>query len=139
MAQPHLSTTLEQFEATVQKTKNRLIAVPARVQRALQLDRRPNNHILLYSIRLKGEGRWQHLLSYLTRDNEFAVPAGVAHIKPGSQVEVKVHRVVADVDAGPSNINAGALLVELAGDDVADEREDGSTKVDEYLYGDDDA
>ncbi|HEX4339028.1 MAG TPA: hypothetical protein VH062_24140 [Polyangiaceae bacterium] len=32
MANPHLSTTLAEFDATVQRTKNRLIAVPASVQ-----------------------------------------------------------------------------------------------------------
>src|SRR4051794_18853408 len=108
MANPHLSTTLAEFEATVQRTKNRLIAVPASVQRALRLERRASNHILFYSIRLRGEGRWNHHLAYLTQDNEFAVPSDVQHITRGSKVEVKVHRVVRDEDAlAPSAENAG--------------------------------
>jgi hypothetical protein len=47
MANPHLSTTLAVFEASVHRTKNRLIAIPAKVQRSLGLERRTNNHIVL--------------------------------------------------------------------------------------------
>jgi hypothetical protein len=137
MANSHLSTTLAEFEATVQRTKNRLIAVPASVQRTLRLERRANNHILFYSIRLRGEGRWNHHLAYLTQDNEFAVPSDVQHITPGSKVEVKVHRVVRDEDAlGPSAENAGAVLSSLAAAAGEDERADGSKNLDDYLYGD---
>ena len=141
MANPHLSTTLAEFEATVHRTKNRLIAIPAEVQRKLRLERRANNHIVLYSIRRKGQGRWNHHLAYLTQDNEFAVPADVQHIKPGSAVEVKIRRVVPDTDALavplPRAENAGVVLLSLVQLAGADDRVDGSERVDDYLYGDD--
>jgi hypothetical protein len=139
MASPHLATTLASFHATVHRTKNRLIAIPAHVQRTLGLGRRANNHILVYSIRRRGRGRWNHHLAYLTRDNEFAVPADVAHIKPGSEVDIKIHRVVPDADAllvaDPNPANVLRSLAEEAGED---DRVDGSVRVDEYLYGADD-
>ncbi|HEX7476209.1 MAG TPA: hypothetical protein VF331_00235 [Polyangiales bacterium] len=127
------------FEAKVQRTKNRLIAIPADVQRTLRLARRVNNHIVLYSIRPKGRGRWNHLLSYLTYDNEFAVPVAAAHIGAGDAVEVKIHRVIPDADALGNTgrrENAGSLLSSLAEQAGDDERSDGSQNVDEYLNAD---
>lgn len=56
MTDPHLSTTLAQFMGNIQKSKNRLVAIPAGVQRAVGLEKRKNNHILLVSIRLSGPG-----------------------------------------------------------------------------------
>jgi hypothetical protein len=138
MANPHLATTLATFEATVHRTKNRLIAIPAKIQRQLGLGRRANNQIVLYSIRPRGRGRWNHHLAYLTSDQEFAVPTDVVHIRPGSLVEVKIHRVVPDANAlaaGGVAANAGALLRALAEQAGDDERVDGSQRVDEYLYG----
>jgi hypothetical protein len=137
VANPHLSTTLAEFEARVQRHKNRLIAIPADVQRALRLGRRANNHIVLYSIRRKGQGRWNHHLAYLTQDNEFAVPSDVQHIQPGSEVEVKIRRVIPDVDALAARdvaVSAGALLTALSAAAGEDERVDGSEHVDDYLY-----
>jgi hypothetical protein len=137
MANPHLSTTLAEFEATVQRTKNRLIAIPAEVQRALRLGRRANNHIVLYSIRRKGQGRWNHHLAYLTQDNEFAIPSDVLHIQPGCEVQLKIHRVIPDADAlsAPGvTMSAGALLTSLADTAGEDQRVDGSEHVDDYLY-----
>ena len=137
MANHHLATTLAAFEAKVHRTKNRLIAIPAKVQRQLGLRRRANNHIVLYSLRTRGRGRWNHHLAYLTYDNEFAVPADVVHIKPGSEVEVKIHRVVSDNDALSHNsvATAGSLLSLLASEAGEDDRVDGSQHVDDYLYG----
>ncbi len=57
MAHPHLSETRAAFPARIHRTKNRLVAVPADVQRALGLERRRENHILLVSIRSSGKGR----------------------------------------------------------------------------------
>jgi hypothetical protein len=137
MANPHLSTVLAEFEASVHRTKNRLIAIPAEVQRQLRLEKRPNNHILFYSIRLKGVGRWNHRLSFLTFDNEFSVP-DLAHIEPGSEVEVKIRRLIPDQDAlaaQPVTPNAGAVLSALSAEAGEDDRSDGSQNVDDYLYG----
>src|SRR5260370_42461875 len=75
MASPHLSTTLATFSATMHQTKDRLIAITAAVQRELGLARRHNNHIMSFSIRTSGSGRWSHLHAKLTYDNEFAIPS----------------------------------------------------------------
>lgn len=142
MANPHLSTTLAEFEATVHRTKNRLVAIPSEVQRKLRLVRKRSDPTLIvfYSIRLVGRGRWNHHLSYLTHDNEFAVPADVTHIRPGSQVEVKVRRIIPDADALTASeevpANPGALLLSLADQAGDDETLPSSGDVDEYLYGD---
>jgi hypothetical protein len=115
----------------------RTIAIPADVQRTLGLGRRANNHIVFYSIRRKGQGRWNHHLAYLTQDNEFAVPSDVQHIQPGSEVEVKIRRVIPDVDALAARdvaVSAGALLTALSAAAGEDERVDGSEHVDDYLY-----
>lgn len=138
MANRHLSTTLATFEARIHKTKNRLVAIPASVQRHLKLLRRANNHILLYSIRPKGGGRWNHHWAQLTFDNEFAIPADVVHIRAGGEVEIKVHRVVRDVDAladDAQSPSAANLLLQLAQNAIGDDRSDGSEHVDDYLYG----
>lgn len=134
----HLARVLARFEARLHNTKNRLVAIPAEVQRQLRLVRQADNHLLLYSIRPKGEGRWNHHWSQLTFDNEFAVPADVTHIERGSVVEVKIHRVVKNIDAladdGEQSAGGAALLLQLAGvgddDQVASSRE-----VDDSLYG----
>ncbi|HEY4394829.1 MAG TPA: hypothetical protein VGP64_12240 [Polyangia bacterium] len=142
MANPHLATTLEAFEATVHRTKNRLIAIPADSQQRLGLSRRPRNHIVLYSIRLHGRGRWNHHLAYLTYDNEFAIPSDVTHIAGGARVDVKIHRIIPDADAlagGRRPVNAGGTLLRLAETAGEDERVDGSTRVDDILYGESDA
>jgi hypothetical protein len=134
----HLSTVLVQFSARVHNTKNRQISIPADAQRQLRLIRQVDNHLVLYSIRPRGRGRWNHHWAQLTFDNEFAVPADVVHIEPGSEVEVKIHRVVKNVDALQSSDEGGAgLLVELSGLAGDDERVDGSRAVDDYLYGSD--
>jgi hypothetical protein len=139
MANPNLASTLSLFSATVHRTKNRLIAIPAAEQRRLGLVRRPNNHIVRYSIRRQGQGRWNHLLADLTYDNEFAVPAAVTGINEGDTVEVKIHQVIPNPNAplpgAPSSSSPGAFLSALAGEAGSDERNDGSQNVDQYLYG----
>jgi len=134
----HLARVLARFDARVHNNKNRLVSIPAEVQRQLRLIRQADNHLLLYSVRLKGEGRWNHHWSQLTFDNEFAVPTDVAHIERGAEVEVKIHRVVKNIDAladdGGGSAGGAALLVELAGGGQ-DDRVDGSRSVDDYLYG----
>lgn len=130
----HLSHVLARFQARVHKSKNRQVSIPAEVQQQLRLVRQVDNHLVLYSIR-KGSGRWNHHWAQLTFDNEFAVPADVAHIAQGDTVEVKIHRVVKNVDALADERPGGAdLLLELAGAGE-DERVDGSREVDGYLYG----
>jgi hypothetical protein len=135
MANHLLADVLAQFEARVHKSKNRQISIPAEIQRKLRLVRQVDNHLVLYSIRPKGQGRWNHHWAQLTFDNEFSVPADVSHIAQGALVEVKLHRLVKNVDAlAPEPPAGAALLLQLAarGDD---ERVDGSRAVDDYLYG----
>jgi hypothetical protein len=134
----HLATVLARFEARVHNNKNRLVSIPADVQRQLRLIRQQDNHLLLYSIRPKGAGRWNHHWSQLNSDNEFAVPSDVAHIERGADVEVKIHRVVKNIDAladGSVGASGGAALLSELAASVEDERTDGSRSVDEYLYG----
>jgi hypothetical protein len=136
----HLARVLARFEARIHNTKNRQVSIPADIQRELRLVRQTDNHLLLYSIRPKGEGRWNHHWAQLTIDNEFSVPADAVHIERGCLVEVKIHRLVKNVDALDAGENGAAggaaLLLQLAaaGDDdqVGDSRE-----VDEQLYGGD--
>lgn len=135
MAHPHLSATLAQFDAQVHRTKNRLIAIPAEVQQRLGLTRRQDNDIVLVSLRKAGKGRWNHHYVKLTYDNEFAVPSDVVLVHPGDAVEVKIHALYPGTprsQAAPTARGAG-LLVALASRDRPGWREDGSTRLDEYL------
>jgi hypothetical protein len=137
MANSHLAKTIATFHAVVHRTKNRLVAIPAKVQRDLGLGRRRNNHVVLYSIRPSGHGRWNHHLSYLTCDNEFSIPGDVTGIQPGDSVDVKLHRVIPDSDAltpSPPAPPPASLLVSLAKEAGEDPRVDGSLRVDDYLY-----
>jgi hypothetical protein len=135
MAHPHLSTTLARFEARVQKSKNRLVAIPSEVQRAVGLERRKNNHILLISFRSAGRGRWNKHYVKLTYDNEFAIPTDVARIKERDRLDVKIHRLIADGEPGPrvGPATGAGLLLALAESSRPGWRKDGSTRVDEYL------
>lgn len=140
MAHPHFSTVLATFQATVQRSKNRLVAIPAATQALIGLERRADNHVVCYSIRKASAGRWNHHYAKLTFDNEFAVPNDVTGIHPGDRVVIKLHRLIRDSDAfaplpAVASGTAGAALLaiaELAGDDP---REDGSERIDEELYG----
>ena len=136
MASTHPPTTLAEFTTVVQRGKNRLVAVPAASQRALGLARRRDNHILACSIRRAGGGRWNHRLVKLTYDNEFSLPGDVGSIRPGDEVNVKVHRIIADVAiAVPVRGSPADPLLELAASAGDDPRVDGSDRVDEYLVG----
>jgi hypothetical protein len=136
VAHPHLKTPLAEFTATVHRTKNRLVAIPAEVQRTLGLERRPDNHIVLVSIRAHGPGRWNHHYFKLTSDNEFAIPSDVTHVRPGARIDVRIHRVLPDqpaAGAGEPPARGAALLTRLAGRARPGWREDGSERLDEYL------
>jgi hypothetical protein len=140
MANPHFSIVLDEFEATVQKSKDRLVAIPAPVQARLGLKRRPNNHLLCYSIRKARSGRWNKHYGKLTFDNEFCIPSDVSGIQPGDRVEVKLHRFSPDEDAlappsAAGSRTAGAVLLSLAEQAGEDPRRDGSRRIDEELYG----
>jgi hypothetical protein len=134
MASRSLSTTLVAFAATIQRTKNRLIAIPADAWRRLGLERRADNHILHVSIRPAGRGRWNHHYFKLMGDNEFAIPADVTGFDCGEQVDVKVHRVIADEAVEPTRPATGlGLILELNKQPRPGLRTDGSSRVDEYL------
>ena len=136
VAHPHLKVPLAEFSAVVHRTKNRLVAIPAEVQRALGLERRQNNHIVLVSIRPHGPGRWNHHYFKLTSDNEFAIPSDVAGLRGGSRIDVRIHRILADEVAGTGReppARGAALLTRLAARQRPGWREDGSERLDEYL------
>jgi hypothetical protein len=134
MAHSHLASTLVRFEASIHRTKNRLVSIPAAIQRQLGLTRQADNHLLLISIRKRGHGRWNHHYVKLTYDNEFALPADVLHLQPGDAVEVKIHRVIADTPYTPRPEAEGAgVLMALARHPRPGWRADGSTRVDDYL------
>lgn len=133
MANAQLSKTLARFTARVQRTKNRLVAIPAALQRQLGLARRANNHLVLVSLRPKGGGRWNHHYLKLTHDNEFTIPADASRFKAGDEVDVRVHQVIPDTDVVPQAQTAAGLLLELNARPRPGWRTDGSTRVDEYL------
>lgn len=140
MANPSFSVVLDTFEATVQRSKDRLIAIPATVQARLGLQRRRNNHLVCYSIRKARSGRWNRHYAKLTHDNEFCIPSDVNSIRPGDRVEVKLHRVIPDADAlahplVAGTATAGAVLLSVAEQAGEDPRRDGSRSIDEELYG----
>jgi hypothetical protein len=138
MAGNNLSETLAEFTAVVQRSKNRLIAIPAATQRELGLARREDNHIVRVSIRPAnaGNGRWNHYYVKLTRDNEFSVPAGAPGVTPGTPLDVKVHRVIEDRDVSPAPGSASTFwgtLLKLNERLREGWRTDGSERLDEYL------
>src|SRR5436309_15050551 len=104
MAKQH-ARILATFTATVQRSKNRLVATPAEVQRRLDLTKRRDNRIVAYSVRLAGSGRWNHHFGQLTHDSEFSIPSDVTHIRPGSRVEIKLHRLIPNADVLPETPN----------------------------------
>ena len=132
MAHPADAVTLAEFEASIQATKNHLVAIHAKVQAQLGLARQRDNHIVRCSLRRKGGGRWIKHYAKLTHDNEFAAPLDVLRAHPGQTVEVRIHRFSPDTDALAPAGPAAAILQTLAGS-IDDPRVDGSTRVDEYL------
>lgn len=136
MANPGLSITLDTFSGRIQKTKDRLVAVPAEVQRRLGLERRQNNHILLVSLRSGGEGRWNHHLVKLTYDCEFSIPSDATRFVAGRAIDVKVHRIIADESLEPAPETAGAgVLLAMAGR-AGSWRSDGAGRLDEHIAND---
>ncbi len=132
MAHPHLAVTLAHFEAHIHHTKNRLVAIPAAVQRQLGLRRRPDNHLLYVSIRPAGAGRWNHHYFKLTFDNEFAIPSDIAHLTQGDRIEVRIHRIIPDL-THTVRVSAAGLLLALAAQTRPGWRSDGSLRLDDYL------
>ena len=136
MANPSLQTELAHFEAQLQRHKNRLVAIPAAVQRRLGLQRRANNHLVYVSIRPLHSGRWNHHYFKLTCDNEFSIPADVTHLRPGDAIEVKIRQVIPDVSApvGTNAPTAADVLLELMERPrPSSGRADGAQNHDEYL------
>jgi hypothetical protein len=135
MAHPHLKAPLDEFTAVVHRTKNRLVAIPAEVQRKLGLERRVDNHLVLVSIREHGGGRWNHNYFKLTYDNEFAIPSNIPSLKPGQMVDVRIHRVIADVPAANAvkPPHGAELLLSLAKRPRKGWRSDGAERIDDYL------
>ena len=143
-----LEITLAEFAASVHDSKNRQVSIPAAIQRELGLTKRRDNHIIRVSIRKQGapSRRWNHHYFKLTGDNEFSIPSDVAAIKPGDRLDVKVHRVIADVEycvrgSAPEAHKTFADLAEEwrreeAAGLVSGWRTDGSTRHDEYLTAD---
>ena|SRR5579872_4544488 len=133
MADPTLSTVLAQFTATVQRNKNRMLAIPAEKKRELGLTPRPDNHLLRFSIRKHGAGRWNHHYAKLTRDNEIMLPSDLS-IQPGNLVDVKVHRIIADLPVStPRAPTAGSLLLRMAEGAMADDSRFGASQHDDAL------
>jgi hypothetical protein len=134
MENPHLAKTRAKSSARVHRTKKRLVAIPPAVQRQLGLERRPDNAIALVSLRRANAGRWNHHYVKLTADNEFAIPADVTEVKPGDELQVKIHRIILDVPLEPAKAPRGAgLLVALAATPRPGWRTDGAENMDEYL------
>ncbi|MGE5048198.1 MAG: hypothetical protein ACM3PC_06500 [Deltaproteobacteria bacterium] len=111
------------------------MAIPAEVQRELGLSRRPDNFLLLISIRPESAGRWNHHYVKLTFDNEFAIPSDVAGIQPGDRVEVNIHRIIRDEAVEPVRPapEGAALLLSLAREPRPGWRSDGAANLDRYL------
>ena len=129
-----LATTLGEFEATIQNTKNRLIAIPAPTQRTLGLERRAG-HLIHLSLRKHGVGRWNHHYFKLTGDNEFSIPTDVVGLQQGDRVQVKVHAVIPNKPLRKERHESGAaLLARLArAGDRQGWRTDGAERHDHYL------
>lgn len=122
------------FSARVHRTKNRLVAIPADIQHQLGLRRCRNNFIARISIRRGNAGRWNQHYVKLTSDNEFSIPSDVKDIRPGDDVQVKIHYFIRDEAVMPSPAPRGAaLLLELVREQRPGWRSDGAENVDDYL------
>jgi hypothetical protein len=122
------------FDARVQRTKNRLVAIPANVRHLLGLTRRANDRLIHVSLRKASQGRWSSHYFKLTEDNEFTIPSDVSGLSPGDRIEVKVHEVLSATPASPAGTGAGArVLLLLAERERPGWRRDGSKRVDDYL------
>ena len=123
------STRPLEFTATVHRSKNKMVTIPAAIARRLGLERGRTELVVDCLIRPRGSGRWREHLAYLTSKHEFRVLfAG------GSRVDVCIRRVisVSDVELPKKRRGADVLVDFPEGDDP---RTDGSINVDHYLYG----
>jgi hypothetical protein len=122
------------FGARVQRTKNRLVAIPANVRNLLGLTRRAGDRIIHVSLRQAQEGRWSSHYFKLTEDNEFTIPSDITGLCSGDQIEVKVHEVLSATPASLATAGAGARVLHgLSERERPGWRRDGSKKVDDYL------
>jgi len=133
MSSNPFSSVLARFDARMQKSRNRIVAVPAEVQRELGLIRQKNNHLLLVSLRRKSTRQWYHHYVKLTYDNEFSIPADAKDFRQGQELEVKIHRIIADRPGISVKGTGPGLLLKLAEQERPGWREDGSRRIDEYL------
>jgi hypothetical protein len=132
MADASLSSVLDEFTATLQK--GGLIAIPALTRERLGLTRRQDNHLLRFSFRRSGKGRWNNGYARLTFDNEFALPSGEQKLVAGDKVDVKIRQVLATAPVPvPGDRKGAALLLEFAAAAMEDDCLVGVDDIDEYL------
>ena len=140
MANKHLSRTLAQFSARIHRTKNRLVAIPASTQRAVGLARRQDNHLVQFSIRRSGGGRWNHHIAQLTCDNELAIPSNVTALQPGDAVDVRLHAFFSaepiELQPRAAEPSGAAALLAALDPHRAGWRTDGAARHDEYARAD---
>ncbi|HEX7668682.1 MAG TPA: hypothetical protein VF395_03820, partial [Polyangiaceae bacterium] len=125
---------LAQFDARVQRTKNRLVAIPANVKNVLGLTRRAGDRLIHVSIRKASQGRWCSHYFKLTEDNEFTIPSDVVGLCAGDRIEVKVHEILSAAPTSLAGTGAGArALLLLAERQRPGWRRDGSKRIEDYL------
>jgi hypothetical protein len=125
---------LVQFDARVQRTKNRLVAIPANARHLLGLTRRAGDRMIHVSLRKASQGRWSSHYFKLTEDNEFTIPSDVSGLSAGDLIEVKVHQVLSATPASAVGAGVGArVLLLLAERERPGWRRDGAKRVDDYL------
>jgi hypothetical protein len=125
---------IAQFDARVQRTKNRLVAIPANVRNALGLTRRAGDRFIHVSLRKASQGRWCSHYFKLTEDNEFTIPSDVAGLQAGDRIEVKVHGVLSATPTSQGGTGSGArALLLLSERERPGWRRDGSKRIDDYL------
>jgi hypothetical protein len=132
MADASLSSVLDEFTATLQK--GGLIAIPAATRERLGLTRQKDNHLLRFSFRRSGKGRWNNGYARLTFDNEFALPSGDQKLSAGDAVDVKIRQVLATTPVtAPGNRKGASLLLEFAAAAMEDSCLVVAEDIDEYL------
>jgi hypothetical protein len=132
MADSSLSSVLGEFTATLQK--GRLIAIPAVLCERLGLTRRRDNHLLRFSFRKSGQGRWNNDYARLTYDNEFALRDGREPLSPGDAVDVKIRQVLVTTPAPlPAERNGAELLLDFAAHATGDDGLESADDIDEFL------
>src|SRR5438094_9512939 len=107
-----------EFSATVHRTKNRMVTIPAAIARQIGIDRGPKR-IIDCLIRARGSGHWNEHLAYVTQKLQFRVP-----FEGGRRIEVRIRDIFEYKVVLPSG--ADLLLHFPEGDDP---RTDGSINV----------